>query len=141
MLQINNLNLQYGDKYLFKDISVRLNEQDRVGLVGVNGTGKSTLLKMMVGNIETDFGVITKSKRATIGYLPQELEAFPPGRTLKKEAESAFGHLLALQRELDQINEQLGHSDPQSSFFADLLHQQGELQHQLDESDFFLIEG
>lgn len=141
MLQINNLNLQYGDKYLFKDISVRLNGQDHVGLVGVNGTGKSTLLKMMVGHIETDFGVITKSKRATIGYLPQELEGFSPGLTLKQEAETAFAHLLALQKELAQVNEQLGHSDPQSPFFADLLHQQGELQHQLDESDFFHIEG
>ena len=141
MLQINNLILQYGDKHLFKDISVRLNGQDRVGLVGVNGTGKSTLLKMMVGNIETDFGVITKSKQATIGYLPQELEAFAPGRTLRQEAESAFEHLLGLERELEQINNQLGISDPQSAFFADLLHQQGELQYQLDESDFFHIEG
>jgi len=141
MLQINNLSLQYGDKHLFKDISVRLNHQDHVGLVGVNGTGKSTLLKMMMGIIETDFGVITKSKKSTIGYLPQEIEGLSPNRTLREEAETAFEHLLKMQRELDTINEQLGHADPQSTFFADLLHQQGELQHQLDGSDFFHIEG
>ena len=141
MLQINNLSLQYGDKHLFKDISVRLNHQDHVGLVGVNGTGKSTLLKMMMGIIETDFGVITKSKKSTIGYLPQEIEGLSPKRTLREEAETAFEHLLKMQRELDTINEQLGHADPQSTFFADLLHQQGELQHQLDGSDFFHIEG
>ncbi len=141
MLQINNLSLQYGDKHLFKDISVRLNHQDHVGLVGVNGTGKSTLLKMMMGIIETDFGVVTKSKKSTIGYLPQEIEGLSPERTLREEAETAFEHLLKMQRELDTINEQLGHADPQSTFFADLLHQQGELQHQLDGSDFFHIEG
>jgi ATP-binding cassette subfamily F protein 3 len=140
MLQINNLSLQYGEKHLFKDVSARLNEQDHVGLVGVNGTGKSTILKMMVGIIETDFGVITKSKKATIGYLPQEIEGLSPERTLLQEAETSFEHLLKMQRDLDKINEQLGQVDPQSSFFAEILHQQGELQHQLDGSDFFHIE-
>jgi len=140
MLQITNLNLQYGNKHLFKDVSVRLNRADRVGLVGVNGTGKSTLLKMMVGDIETDFGVITRSKQATIGYLPQEIDQFPPGRTLYQEARTAFDHLLTLQDELQRINRSLSHEDPTSAVFADLLEQQGELQHQLDASDIFHID-
>jgi len=140
MLQINKLSLQYGNKHLFKDVSARLNEANHVGLVGVNGTGKSTLLKMMVGTVETDFGVISKSKKATIGYLPQEIEGISPNRTLMQEAETAFEDLLKLQKTLNKINEQLGHADPQSPFFADILHQQGELQHQLDGSDFFHIE-
>ena len=141
MLQITNLTLQFGNKHLFKEISVRLNRADRVGLVGVNGTGKSTLLKMMVGEIETDFGVITRSKQATIGYLPQEIDPFPAGRTLYEEARTAFDHLLSLQDELTRINEALGHEDPQSPVFADLLEQQGELQQQLDSSDIFHIDG
>jgi len=140
MLQINNLSLQFGNKHLFKELSVRLNRADRVGLVGVNGTGKSTLLKMMVGEIETDFGVISRSKQATIGYLPQEIDPFPPGRTLYQEARTAFEHLLALQDELQHINHALGHEDPQSAIFADLLEQQGELQQQLDASDIFHID-
>lgn len=140
MLQITNLSLQYGNKHLFKDISVRLNRADRVGLVGVNGTGKSTLLKMMVGDIETDFGVITRSKQATIGYLPQEIDQFPPGRTLYQEARTAFDHLLTLQDELQRINHALGHEEPTSSYFADLMEQQGELQQQLDASDIFHID-
>lgn len=141
MIQITDLNLQYGDKHLFKNVSGRLNEQDRVGLVGVNGTGKSTLLKMLAGTIETDFGVITRSKQATIGYLPQELSNFPPGRTLYQEAETAFSHLLALNKTLNTINQQLSSTDPQSPIFSDLMKQQGELQHQLDDSDFFQIQG
>lgn len=140
MLQVNNLSLQFGNKHLFKELSVRLNRADRVGLVGVNGTGKSTLLKMMVGDIETDFGVISRSKQATIGYLPQEIDPFPPGRTLYQEARTAFEHLLSLQEELHRINHALGHEDPQSSVFADLLEQQGELQQQLDASDIFHID-
>ncbi|MBA3013625.1 MAG: ABC-F family ATP-binding cassette domain-containing protein [Proteobacteria bacterium] len=140
MLQITNLSLQYGNKHLFKEIFVRLNRADRVGLVGVNGTGKSTLLKMMVGDVETDFGVITRSKQATIGYLPQEIDQFPPGRTLYQEARTAFDHLLTLQDELHRINQALGHEEPTSSLFADLLEQQGELQQQLDASDIFHID-
>ncbi len=141
MLQVNSLNLQYGDKHIFKDISVRLNGQDRVGLVGVNGTGKSTLLKMMAGYQETDFGVISKSKKSTLGYLPQEFEGFAPGRNLRQEAETAFAHLLKIQTELDAVNNQLSATDPSSPGFSDLLQQQGELQMQLDSSDFFHIEG
>ena len=140
MLQVNNLSLQFGNKHLFKELSVRLNRADRVGLVGVNGTGKSTLLKMMVGDIETDFGVISRSKQATIGYLPQEIDPFPPGRTLYQEARTAFEHLLSLQDELHRVNHALSHEDPQSPAFADLLEQQGELQQQLDASDIFHID-
>lgn len=141
MIQITDLSLQFGHKHLFQNVSARLNEQDRVGLVGVNGTGKSTLLKMIAGSIETDPGVITRSKQATIGYLPQELNDFPPGRTLFQEAEDAFAHLLSLHKTLESVNRQLSSADPQSSFFSDLMKQQGELQHQLDDSDFFQIKG
>ena len=140
MLQVTNLSLQFGNKHLFKDLSVRLNRADRVGLVGVNGTGKSTLLKMMVGDIETDFGVISRSKQATIGYLPQEIDPFPPGRTLYQEARTAFDELLSLQDELQRINHALSHEDPQTADFADLLEQQGELQQRLDASDIFHID-
>ncbi len=139
MLQINNLSLQFGDKHLFKDITARLNDQDKIGLIGVNGTGKSTLLKMLTGQIETDFGVISKSKQSTIGYLPQEITSFPPGRTLYQEAETAFAHLLQIKSKLDTINNQLASTDPQSSLFSNLLINQGNLQQQLDNSDFFYM--
>ncbi len=140
MLNINNLNLQFGKKHLFKDISASINEMERIGLIGVNGTGKSTLLKMLADISETDHGVITRSKRATIGYLPQEINSFLPGRTLYQEAESAFAHLIKVQKDIEDVNHQLSTVDPQSSYFSDLLHQQGELQQQLDDSDFFQIQ-
>jgi len=140
MIQINGLSLQYGDKHIFRDVSARLNDGDRVGLVGVNGTGKSTLLKIMTGEIEIDFGVISRSKRATIGYLPQEIQGIDAGRGLYEEAQEAYAGLLAIDKELEKINRELGAADPQSPGFADLLRQQGELQQRLDDSDFFQME-
>ncbi len=139
MITINDLNLQYGDKHLFRQVSGRINPQDRIGLVGVNGAGKSTLLKMIAGEIETDNGVIVKSRFATIGYLPQEVAGLAPGRTLYQEAESSFGDTLQMQRQLEEINHQLARCAPESPEIADLLEQQGELQHHLDQADIFTM--
>ena len=140
MITINKLNIQYGDKHLFRDISAQITPRDRIGLVGVNGAGKSTLLQIIAGTTETDFGVVTKAKKATIGYLPQEIGSFPPGRTLYKEAETAFDHVINMQKELENINRKLAATAPDSPQFSALLEQQGELQHQLDQSDVFRIQ-
>jgi ATP-binding cassette subfamily F protein 3 len=140
MITINNLSLQYGNKHLFREVSARINPQERIGLVGVNGAGKSTLLKMIAGQIETDFGVIVKSRQATIGYLPQEVSGLEPGRTLYQEAESSFGDTLRFQAELEEINRLLAECDPHSPGIPDLLEQQGELQHRLDQADIFTMQ-
>jgi ATP-binding cassette subfamily F protein 3 len=140
MLSVNNLDIHYGDKHLFKKVTVRLNGQERVGLVGVNGAGKSTLLKIMAGLIEADAGVVTRAKRTTVGYLPQEITSFPSGRTLYQEAETAFADLLAVQKELDALNQRLTSVSPKSTDYHLLLMRQGELQHQLEQSDIFRME-
>lgn len=139
MITINKLSLQYGNKHIFKEVSGRINNQEHIGLIGVNGTGKSTLLKMIVGEIETDYGVITKSRLATIGYLPQEVADMPAERTIYQEAESSFGDTLKLQQDLDEINHELAACAPESAEIASLLEQQGELQHQLDQADVFTM--
>jgi len=140
MITISNLSLQYGNKHLFREVSGRINPQERIGVVGVNGAGKSTLLKMIAGQIETDFGVITKSRQATIGYLPQEVSGLEPGRTLYQEAESSFGDTLRYQAELEEINRLLAECDPHSPGIPELLEQQGELQHHLDQADIFTMQ-
>ncbi|MDP3695317.1 MAG: ATP-binding cassette domain-containing protein, partial [Desulfocapsaceae bacterium] len=107
MLSINHLDVRFGEKHLFKDISQRVHAGDRIGLVGVNGAGKSTLLKIMAGVAACDDGVITKSKHFTVGYLPQESSALVSENTLYQEAESAFDEILTLQKEADFLNDQM----------------------------------
>ena len=110
MLAINQLSIQFGTKHLFKNVSVRVHPGEKIGLVGVNGAGKSTLLKIMAQVKQVDDGVLIRSKNTSIGYLPQEIASFSPGRSLFDEAKTAFAEALALQKELNQVNQVLGTS-------------------------------
>ncbi len=140
MLTINNLDILYGDKHLFNNVSARINDNDRIGLVGVNGTGKSTLLKVICNIIETDPGVVNRPKRFSMAYLPQEATALDTGRTIYQEAENAFAEALVLQQDLDAVNRQLASVDPGNPEFSVLLKQQGELQHRLERIDIFRVQ-
>ncbi len=139
MLSVNHLDIRYGDKYLFKDISVQVHAGNRIGLVGVNGAGKSTLLKIMAGITATDDGVVNRSRHFTVGYLPQESSALLSDKTLYEEAESAFASLLALQQEADLLHQELEGADPDSEEFQVMLQRQGEIQHRLDGSDIYTV--
>ena len=139
MLSVNHLDIRYGDKHLFRDISVQVHAGNRIGLVGVNGAGKSTLLKIMAGITATDDGVVSRSRHFTVGYLPQESSALLSDKTLYEEAESAFASLLALQEEADLLHEELEGADPDSEEFQVMLQRQGEIQHRLDGSDIYTI--
>ena len=139
MLSVNHLDVRYGEKHLFKDISVRVHEGNRIGLVGVNGAGKSTLLKIMAGAAATDDGVVSRARNFTVAYLPQESSALVSKNTLYEEAETAFAYLLALQAEADRLHDSLAVADPDSENFASLLQRQGEIQHELDGSDIYSI--
>ncbi|KAB2889945.1 MAG: ABC-F family ATP-binding cassette domain-containing protein [Desulfobulbaceae bacterium] len=139
MLSVNHLDIRFGDKYLFRDVSVQVHAGNRIGLVGVNGAGKSTLLKIMAGVTATDDGVVNRSRHFTVGYLPQESSALLSEKTLYEEAESAFDSLIALQQEADQLNEELKTCDPASEECRELLDRQGEIQHLLDGSDIYTV--
>jgi ATP-binding cassette, subfamily F, member 3 len=139
MLSINNLNLQYGSKHLFRDVSVQVYPEDRIGLAGVNGTGKSTLLKIMCGLQETDPGTVNRASWFTVAYLPQEIAFSGSGHTLYEEAETAFAEVLAQQQELTEISEQLAVMAADDPRLEGLLRRQGELQHFVEGRDFFTI--
>ena len=104
MLSVNRLDIRYGEKHLFKDISVRVHEGNSIGLVGVNGAGKSTLLKIMAGVNASDDGVVNRAKTFTVAYLPQESSALVGDKSLYQEAETAFSELLSLQAEAERIH-------------------------------------
>ena len=121
MITINDLSLQYGEKHIFRHVSNRINNKDRIGLVGVNGTGKSTLLKMIAGVTTTDPGIIKRAKGDTTGYLAQEITGINMEESLYKEAETAFSHLLQKQDQLAIIHDRLSTVQPDSKEMEQLL--------------------
>ncbi len=139
MLSVNNLELQYGSKHIFRDVAVQIHSGDRVGLAGVNGSGKSSLMKIMCGEHDTDPGTVSCASWFSVAYLPQEVNIDLGQRTLFEEAESAFDDVLAQQEELAAISEELAVLDPGDEQIEALLARQGELQHALDGSDIFRI--
>ncbi len=141
MLSVNHLDIRYGEKHLFKDISVQVYGGNRIGLVGVNGAGKTTLLKIMAGAAATDDGVVTRAKHFSVGYLAQESAELFSELSLLQEAETAFAPLLALQEEVAELHERIRSLTPDSDEFQILLQRQGELQHRLDGSDIYTIGG
>jgi ATP-binding cassette, subfamily F, member 3 len=141
MLSVNNLDIRFGEKYLFKNVSTQVHQGNRIGLVGVNGAGKSTLLKVMAGISDTDDGVVTCSKYFSIGYLAQESDELFSEKSLYEEAETAFAPLLALQEEADRLHKEMETGDPESEAFQQLLLDHGEIQQQLDGSDIYSISG
>ncbi len=140
MITINDLSLQYGNKHIFRNVSARINNRDRIGLVGSNGAGKSTLLKLIAGVSQADPGVITKAKNDTTGYLPQEITGISLDRTIYDEAKETFSTLLAQQKELDEIHDKMAEVAADSRQLEELMSRQGELQNKLDQADIFSIQ-
>ncbi|OFX32398.1 MAG: glycosyl transferase family 2 [Bacteroidetes bacterium GWA2_32_17] len=106
MISLDNVTLSFGGFELFKEISFLISQKDRIGLVGRNGTGKSTLLKLIVGEIKADEGVITKPSGITIGYLPQLLD-YNDSATVWEETITAFKEVNTIQKRINQIHAEL----------------------------------
>ena len=121
MLNIHNLSVVFGGTPLFEDITFRLGSGDRVGLVGKNGAGKSTMLKVLARDILPDSGVIATEKEVRIGFLRQDID-FEQGRTVLEEAYEAFIDLREVEKRLEQINHQLAtRTDYESDGYAKLI--------------------
>ena len=113
-----------------------ISPHDRIGLVGSNGTGKTTLLKIITGLVQADSGAVSKAKFVTVGYLQQEGIAVS-GKTLYEEAASAFEDVLEIQQELEEVHRSLERLDPRSPEHAETIEIYGELQHKLEDLDAF----
>ncbi|RKN82204.1 ABC-F family ATP-binding cassette domain-containing protein [Paenibacillus ginsengarvi] len=123
LLQVNGLSKHYGTTTVLTNISMQIQERDRIGLVGVNGAGKSTLLKVIAGEMSHDEGEIFRSKEARIGYLAQN-SGLQSDRSIWDEMMSVFAGLLEAERELRELEARM--SDPQlaanGKAYEDLLH-------------------
>jgi ATP-binding cassette, subfamily F, member 3 len=139
MLSVSNISVQFGAKKLFNDVSFKVNPRDRIGLVGSNGTGKSTLLKIINGLLEPDNGTIARSKHTTVDYLPQDGIMYS-GKNLFDEVYSGVSDIAEIKNEIDEINSELsGFEDKNSPEYLDLVEQLGELQHRFEELEGYQI--
>ena len=111
MIQLQGAGKRFGHKLLFEDCDWLITPRERTGLVGGNGTGKSTLLKILCGKESLDYGTISFTKGMTIGYLPQDGLALS-GRTVFQEAMSVFDSLRAMEKELEELHHKLADLDP-----------------------------
>lgn len=129
MLNIHNLSVSFGGEYLFEEVTFRLGSGDRVGLVGKNGAGKSTMLKILAGDFKPDSGSIATEKEVKIGFLRQDID-FEQGRTVLEEAYQAFEEIKRAEWKLDEINHQLAtRTDYESQSYSDLIEQLSEVTH------------
>jgi ATP-binding cassette subfamily F protein 3 len=139
LLSVSSISVQFGAKKLFDDVSFIVNPRDRIGLVGSNGTGKSTLLKVINHMIEPDSGVIAGSKHTTIDYLPQDGISYS-GKTLYEEVYSGVSDVASVKDEIDDIHKELEErSDKDSEEYHDLIETLGELQHKFEDLEGFKI--
>lgn len=139
MLALQEVSVFFGERTLFKDVSLLIGPHDRIGLVGSNGSGKTTLLRTIAGLHLPDGGRIEKAAYVGVGYLPQEGIA-AHGRTLYHEVETAFSDALEIERELSEVQQSLAslpHDHPQ---YPELIEILGELQHRFEEMDAYRIQ-
>ena len=78
MIEIKNLNLSFGEKIIFKNLNLRINDNSRIAVVGANGAGKTTLFRVIMGQLSPDSGNVERSKNLTVGCLPQDLVELQP---------------------------------------------------------------
>lgn len=128
MLAINSLTYHVGARALYEGASLLIKPKDKVGLVGLNGTGKSTLLKLIAGSLTPDAGSIDKSKDCTLGFLNQDLLSYSTEESIKNVAMQAFEEALAVQQKIEEVLCQL-----ETNYIADLVDKLAELQDRLEQ--------
>lgn len=127
MISINGLTVAYGGYTLLDSIDFHISEKDKIGLVGKNGAGKSTIMKLICGLQSPTSGSIDKPNDLRIGYLPQIMEHHK-GRTVMEETLTAFDHITEIQAELDGINAQLAErTDYESEAYMSLINRLNDL--------------
>ena len=132
MMNIHNLSISFQGDYLFEDITFKLDNGDRVGLIGKNGAGKSTMLKILSKELEPDSGQIATDKALKIGFLKQDID-FDYGRTVLEEAYEAFTEIKEIEIKVEEINHQLAErTDYESEAYHQLMVDVNEYHHQYE---------
>ncbi|MGH9512189.1 MAG: ABC-F family ATP-binding cassette domain-containing protein [Terriglobales bacterium] len=139
MIQLSNAGKRFGHKLLFEGADWMITPRDRVGLVGANGTGKSTLMKVLAGLETLDYGAISLAKGISAGYLPQDGLALS-GQTVFSECMSVFSDLRDMEQEMEDLTArmpELDHTSTEYSQVADRYHQ---IEHEFQTRDGYAID-
>src|SRR5215467_13839756 len=139
MIQLSSAGKRYGHKLLFEGLDWLITSHDRVGLVGANGTGKSTLLKIL-GEFESlDYGSITTARGVTAGYLPQEGLTLS-GQSVFAECMSVFDDIRSLEKEMEDLAARMSEIDHASSEYAQVAERYQRIEHKFQANDGYAIE-
>ncbi|MFZ2010232.1 MAG: ATP-binding cassette domain-containing protein, partial [Candidatus Sulfotelmatobacter sp.] len=139
MIQLSGAGKRFGHKLLFENTDWLITSHDRVGLVGANGTGKSTLMKVLAGLDTFDYGSLIIAKGTTAGYLPQDGLSLS-GRTVFAECMTVFTELHAMERELETLTHKISELDHTSPEYADVADRYHSLEHEFRTRDGYSIE-
>ena len=139
LLSFTNLTKAFGINVCFDRITGEVNEGDRIGLIGANGTGKSTLAKILSGWMEVEEGRVDRARDVVIQYLVQEADV-APGQTLREAALEAFSDVREIERRIDELSHQMAEPDCTPEAMDVALEETGHLQHELERRGGYTID-
>jgi ATP-binding cassette subfamily F protein 3 len=139
MIQLSGAGKRFGHKLLFENADWLITPQDRIGLVGANGTGKSTLMKILAGLETLDYGSITIAKGISAGYLPQDGLTLS-GQTVFAECMSVFDELRGMEREMEDLTRRMSEIPHESAEYAQVADRFHRIEHEFQTRDGYAIE-
>src|SRR5215510_2324848 len=139
MLQLSAAGKRYGPRVLFQDLDWLITPRDRVGLVGANGTGKTTLLRVLAGTESLDYGGSSRQKGIVCGYLPQDGLTLS-GRSVFAECLSVFSHIHEMQREQEMLAQRMSEVPHESAEYGQIAERFHRIQAELHSRDGYSLE-
>src|ERR1700678_170996 len=139
MIQLSGAGKRYGHKLLFENADWLITPESRIGLVGANGTGKSTIMKILAGSESLDYGTISRTKGISTGYFPQDGLTMT-GRTIFAECMSVFAELHAIEKEMEALTRAMSELDHEGAEYANVADRYQKLEHEFVSRDGCTLE-
>ena len=139
MIQLSSAGKRYGHKLLFENADWLITPESRIGLVGANGTGKSTVMKILAGSESLDYGTISRAKGISTGYLPQDGLTMT-GRTVFAECMSVFAELHAIEQEMESLTRSMSELDHEGPEYSNVADRYQKLEHEFVARDGYTLE-
>jgi len=139
MIQLSGAGKRYGHKLLFENADWLITPESRIGLVGANGTGKSTVMKILGGSESLDYGTISRAKGISTGYLPQDGLTMT-GRTIFAECLSVFAELDAIEKEMESLTRSMSELDHAGTEYSNVADRYQKLEHEFVARDGYTLE-